>query len=362
VTAALLILLGMSASLRATELQVEARTAAGAELPEIADAVARALVAGGARVVMGGPANEPCERCAQILVTELDAGNFRVEVTQERHSASTRLRLSAGSSLFDRARAISIQARLLITWEAAPTAKAKEGHGRKPPNVAAAPVVPPAPAPVQPAPDSTSTFDRSEFLPDPPAPRPPVAIVPPPLRTADATASSVPAAPRPTPPPPRETASAVPAAPRPAPPPPREAVEKKGLALVKPAGKEPLRESAKSSRADVEIREENPVGNRWPWIPTLIGAGAAVGAGICAYTARKRYDSLSDKKLAYDRAVGIRDEGKNWQTASFVFAGVAAAGLTAGLIGFLSELKGDARVVLSPIVGGGMIALAGGLP
>jgi hypothetical protein len=324
---------------------VEARTVAGTESPEMADAVARALVAGGARVVMGGLANEPCERCAQVLVTELGAGDFRVEVTQERHSASARLHFSADSPLFDRARAISIQTRLLVTWDHAPLAKAKEARVRRAPETpAGAPVVVGAKPPSESTP---STFDPSDILPTPSSPKPATAIASP--------------ASHPTPNPPEVAEAAVLAAPRPALPMPRE--KKAELAGAKPVEREPEFEVVKRQpRSDVEIREEHAVHNRWPWIPTLIGAGAAVGTGICAYAARRRYNDLSNKKLAYGQAEDIRDAGKNWQTASLVFAGVAATGLTIGLIGFFSEPEQEPRVVISPAVGGGMIALVGGLP
>jgi hypothetical protein len=46
-TPVMLVVLGASGPLHTPDLQVEAITAAGVELPELADAVARALVAGG---------------------------------------------------------------------------------------------------------------------------------------------------------------------------------------------------------------------------------------------------------------------------------------------------------------------------
>ena len=91
--AALLLLLALSPGLRAPDLQVEAGTPTGVEVPELAEAVARALVASGARVFLGGPANDPCPRCARVAVTDLGQGRCRIEVTQDSRTTSATGRL-----------------------------------------------------------------------------------------------------------------------------------------------------------------------------------------------------------------------------------------------------------------------------
>ena len=100
VTAAMLVVLGGSLPTHAPDLQVEASSIAGASLPELADAVARALVASGARVVLGGPTSEPCQYCAKVVVREVRPGIFRVGVSQDRHKAAAHLKLPTSSSLF----------------------------------------------------------------------------------------------------------------------------------------------------------------------------------------------------------------------------------------------------------------------
>jgi hypothetical protein len=111
---AVIVVLGASASTCTRDLQVEAVAASGAELPELREAVARALLVGGARVVMRGPTTGACEYCAHIKVTELAPGIFRIESEDQGEVSATTLDLSSGSRLHDRARAIAIHARLLV--------------------------------------------------------------------------------------------------------------------------------------------------------------------------------------------------------------------------------------------------------
>jgi hypothetical protein len=96
----------------------------------------------------------------------------------------------------------------------------------------------------------------------------------------------------------------------------------------------------------------------------MVGSGAAVAAGICAVVARDRYNALSDKSQPFQTAQALKGEGQNWQVASFVLAGVAVAGLTTGLIGFVtrSPERSSLSAVATPIAGGGMVAVTGDWP
>jgi hypothetical protein len=345
VPAAMLVVLGLSAPLRALDLQVEAVTAAGVGLPELADAVARALVASGARVVLRGPTSGPCPYCAKVTVTETGPGTCRVEVRQERHTASAALHLPAGSPLFDRARAIAIQARLLVSWETSPETRGKD--------VAARPAVRKS--------EATSAVDRSS--PSPELAR--VEPVPPPAQEQEPVAS-------PQPEPLRAVARENPVA-----------VERQvDTAAVAPVKYTDRADAKPTSRADSKIAEpalseprrippvdvatvgSAPPKRQWPWIPTALGAGAAVAAGICAGVARNRYDALSDKRLTYSSALALKSEGESWQVASIVLAGAAVVGLGTGMVGFATHASGRSSVgaLASPIPGGGIIAVAGDLP
>jgi hypothetical protein len=335
----MLVVLGLSGPLRVPDLQVEAATAGGASLPELADAVARALVAGGARVVLRGPSSGPCQYCAMVTVTEIGSGTCRVEVSQERHVASSILQLPAGSPLLDRARAIAIQARLLVTWETSSETKSKETAAR----------------PSERKSEGKTTAERAE---------PPSEIT----RDGPATAT----APR------RGPGSGVPPEPGRAPArEPAPLVERRtDAAPVAPAKSadrseptervdtkvaEPLRaEARRPLPADITATSPTPSQPQWPWIPTAVGAGAAVGAGLCALVARNRYNALADKTQTYESAKEIKLEGESWQLASFVLAGAAAVGLGTGIVGFATRTPVTA--LASPIPGGGMIAIGGQLP
>jgi hypothetical protein len=103
---------------------------------------------------------------------------------------------------------------------------------------------------------------------------------------------------------------------------------------------------------------------QWPWIPTAIGAGAAVAAGVCSVVARGHYDALSDQQQSYGSARAHKSAGEKWQNASLVLSGVAVVGVGTGLIGFLTRSAGGSSVttLASPVPGGGMIAIAGDFP
>jgi hypothetical protein len=345
VTAALLVLLGLSAPLRAPDLQVEAVTTAGADLPELADAVARALVASGARVLLRGPSSGPCPYCAKVAVIETGQGSCRVEVKQERHTASAALHFPAGSPLFDRARAIAIQARLLVTWETSQETRAKATVARSPGRKSEREI------PMEPSlPETKVATVEPEPLPalEPeslPGPRlDPVAVqvvAPPPVpeRRPDTALAG-----------PVTYVDRVRAKP----------IDRAEATKPNPAQARPER----GPPVEVASVSLEPRKKQWPWIPTVVGAGAAVAAGTCALVARDRYNGLSDKSQPYQTARALRSEGQNWQVASIVLAGVAVAGLTTGLIGFVtrSSRRSSTGLVVTPVPGGGMIALAGDLP
>ena len=352
VTAAMLVVLGFWGPSRVPDLQVEAATAGGTVLPELADAVARALVASGARVVLRGPSSGPCQYCAKVTVTELGSGACRVEVSQDRHAASAMLHLPAGSPTLDRARAIAIQARLLVTWDTSSEPRGKDVALR-----------PPARKP-EGKPMVERAVEKPELARAEPAP-PPVPVYEP-LPAAEPLPARAP-----TYEPPamaERRADAAPASPvrygdraaaKPAPPAPR--IELEPLASA---------EAPKAESASPEPRQPPPVEvskasvappmPQWPWIPTAIGGAAAVAAGICALAARNRYNALSDSRLTLDSAKTMKSEGEGWQLASFVLSGAAAVGLGIGIVGFAT--RSPVTAAASPVPGGGMVAVAGGLP
>jgi hypothetical protein len=361
-TAVMLVVLGASGPLHTPDLQVEAVTAAGVELPELADAVARALVVGGGRVVLRAPGSGPCEHCTRIEVTETGPGIYRVEVSHRDHAASTALRLPAGSLLFDRARAIAIQARMLVTWKADPEAKPVVARRLGKTETKAAVEEPPearlSVAGVAPDPASTRTREAAPGVesasPLPPTPGveqpvvPPTQAAPSTNRGRDLLAGGA-----------SETSPVDRMAARPADRPAAEPT-RRSEALASPA-----RPEAKAGPAlDLSAARTAASRPRWPWIPTAVGAGAAVAAGICAAVARDRYNGLSDKGQSYDSARALKSQGENWQLASFVLAGVAVAGLGTGIVGFSTRSSGSPSVaaLVSPVRGGGMVALAGDLP
>ena len=344
-TAALVVLLGLSVPLRAPDLQVEATTTAGADFPELADAVARALVASGARVVLRSPSSGPCLYSAKVAVVEAGPGSCRVDVNQdvkqERHTAAATLHFPAGSPLFDRARAIAIQARLLVNWETNPETRNKETSARS----------------------STRKSERKSAMePSVPEVRGAVAALVPaaPIREAELVPGPVPVR-----------------IPDPAPERRKDPVLVAPVTYVdrsdskKPAdrdeSKAPETVRAGSHRrpsAEVASVSLQPHAKQWPWIPAMVGSGAAVAAGICAVVARERYNTLSDKSQPLQTAQALKGEGQNWQVASFVLSGVAVAGLTTGLIGFVtrSPERSSLSAVATPIPGGGLVAVAGDWP
>jgi hypothetical protein len=353
----MLVVLGLSGATRAPDLEVEAVTATGRAIPELAEAVARALVAGGARVVLKAPTSAACQYCAKVAVVEEAQGACRIEVSQDRHRASAVLRLPSASPLLDRARAIAIQARLLVTWETKAETRAKETvhePARKPETTLAeaVPTPPPAPARDEPAPPAPARATGTPPETVRPAAEPVPADRPAPLASTAPGRSSAPAsAPAPAMggrPPSGQPASGTDAKPKLA-----EREERSPSFTRQPA-------AAPSPALDLGARTAGTPGPRWPWIPIAIGAGAAIAAGVCAGIARDRYDALSDRSQTVASAQAIKSEGERWQLASFVLAGTAAVGLGTGLIGFATGSK--TTVVALPTRDGGMVALRGELP
>jgi len=343
VIAAVLLSLALSVPLRAPDLQVEARTAAGVELPELADAVARALVASGVRVVLGGAASEPCVHCAQVSVTESDHGECRILVSQDRHTALANLHFATGSPLFDRARAIAIHARLLVTWEPNTDSKAKavavrssslhKPEPRSLVDLSAVRAQVAEPAPVD------SLDKKSELA---------GALQPEPARVPAPVAPLIPQ-------------KRLEATPQDAVVKTAERIEAKPiLRPLEPAHPLPQLGTA----AEIETSILAPPPRQWPWIPTILGSGAALAAGICAVVARNRYNALSDKTRPYDQASALKTEGEHWQIASYVLSGVAVAGLGTGLIGFVAHpsQRRSVGALATPLPGGGMLAISGDIP
>ncbi len=350
VMAAVILVLGASAAPRAMELQVEAVTATGASLPELGDAVARALVMGGARVVMRGPNAGPCLDCTLVKVTELGAGAFKVEVKAQDNLAATTLDLSTGTRLLDRARAIAIHVRLLTGRPAAPAAKGPETAAsapRKSPEVKPAPPREKSKAPVPLAPVAlaasvTAPEPSPAAAPSPPPAPPTAGSEPTRLQVSQGEAKS----------PSRGSEAKRPVV--------AESTNEKERAPTRREGVE-----AAPARADL-LASPVPRASRaqWPWIPTAIGAGAVLGAGVCAFMARQKYDDLSDRDQSLDSARSLKSSGETWQTAAFVLSGVAVAGLGVGIVGFATRSAGGPTVkaVASPMPGGGMAMMAWGLP
>jgi len=323
VSAILLLLLALSPGVRLPDLQVEAGTMSGVDLPELAEALAHALVASGARVVLGGPANDPCSHCARVVVVDLGQDHCRVDVFQNQHTSSVGLTFDAETTLSERVRAIAIQARLMVTWESTPEAKRKEARlradGRTPEAHAATDtaLVTETSGEVVAAPkesDSPAPAHREEA--SPPSPSRPQA---PANRSA-------------------ESAAAKPDARKPV------------LALL------PVPEAVAQSSAAGYLR--------WQWIPTVVGASAAVTAGLCLLMAKRRYDAMADKSRLHTEVIELKDEGEAWQNAAIVTSSVAVIGLTTGIVGFVTA--GSRKSTITPtatvLSGGGLIALTGTLP
>jgi hypothetical protein len=273
------------------------------------------------------------------------------------------LHLPAGSSLLDRARAIAIQARLLMSWQVIPESRpreaaarfARKGEARASGEVTRARPVVSAPVP-SPILDAASV---QPVAPTPVASQPPVRPVEAPA-VYYASRSESQSTDRPA-----EVRSDI----KPSMPPANDGpvpsvvahVEAKTETASEGPAAQPSVSKGRLVVADLAAKRTFGLKRQWPWIPTAMGSGAAAAAGICALISRGHYNALSDRAQTYDSAVSHKAAGESWQTAALVLSGVAVVGLGTGLIGFATRPPAGPTVsaVASPMPGGGMIAIAG---
>jgi len=285
--------------------------------------------------VLGGQTSAPCLHCAQVTIVELDSGRYHIEVRRNQRVASTTLRLGQANAIFDTARAIAVQTRLLA--HLVPSSRSGDADiaarpsGRKPSGKE---------GDEQPA---RPVLTKTEPLVSPVAALPPNPVTPHPARSS---APAQPAAPVPV-------AATT----------PRDVVGRAAAVVPAKAGASKVRTS---SSPEVKSDAKSHASSRpwWPWIPTVVGAGSAVGATVCAILSRERYDALSNQSRPLQQAVQLKSSGENWQTASIALSAAAAVGLTVGLVGFLSRSPRDHSVALTAGVfsDGGLIAVTGALP
>ena len=322
-TALLLLLLALSPAARLPDLQVEAGTMSGVDLPELAEALAHALVSSGARVVLGGPANDPCSHCARVVVLDMGQDRCRVDVIQNQHTSSIGLTFDAETTLFERVRAIAIQARLLVKWEATPEAKRKEPRNRAEGHLPEARADSDAVAGAEKSGEVAAASSEGDLRRS--------------TRGEEGVARS-PVAPR------------VPAA---------GSTERVG---PKPDARKPAMFVLPGPEVVAQSSEAGS--QRWPWIPTAVGASAAVAAGLCLLMAKRRYDAMADRSKLHVEIIELQNEGKSWQTAAIVTSSVAMISLATGVIGFLTT--GSRKNAVTPTAtvlnGGGLVALTGMLP
>jgi hypothetical protein len=357
-----LALLGAAlAAAEVPELSVAVTDPAGAPLPELAQAVGRALGATGARLA------DTCEgECVRLRVLTLRPGRYRVEVSQGPRSATTTVDLPPDATLLERARALAIEARLLITWPLrlpAPTPPPEPAPSRPPPEPV---VVRPEPPRAVPAPARTSP------TPAPLPTRPVVSQTPEIPERPAPVVSRTPAIPE------RPVVSPTPAIPeRPAPPPEPEAPAQEPAQAAdaapevvseiavtteppEPAVRKPLLPVPLPDTA-IEAPVETPR-RTWPWIPTVTAAVTGLAAGGCALAANSDYRALTDRTAKPEDAPRIRDEGKALQTASLVLGGVAVVAAVAATVGFALPTERGPTLQLTPLPGGAGVSLAGSLP
>ena len=295
----------------------------GVDLPELAEALAHALVASGARVVLGGPVNDPCLHCARVVVVDVGQNHCRVDVLQNQHTSSVGLTFDAETTLFERVRAIAIQARLLVKWEATPEAKRKEPRNR------ADGLSPEAHA------DSDAVADEEKS------------------GEVVATPSEGDL---------REPAHGEEGVVRPPLPPRTPAPRSAERVEAKPDARKPA--LVLRPGAEVAAQSSEAGSPRWPWLPTAVGASAAVAAGLCLLMAKRRYDAMADKSRLHVEIIELQNEGEAWQTAAIVTSSVAVIGLATGIVGFVTA--GSRKTTIAPtatvLSGGGLVALTGTLP
>lgn len=374
-----------AAAAPAPELQVSARSASGAEQPEFAHAVSRALVVTGATVVLATPGGEPCSRCVAIAVVEEARGRYRIEARQKQRFASGVVEVKPDATAFERARAIAVEVRLLARWPAlasetaAPEAAAavpepqparpepaRIEHARAEPTKSAPQATravhaepwtaaerpPPAPAEPQPAPPVPASVQvEAPATAAEPAAKPEPAPRPEPGPAAVAVAPADPAwSPKPPPPPTPTPVASVPLPEKGVVGATNVEIDAPGLAVTAPA---PATAPSIETKAPAPTR----LSKAWPWIPAAAGAASAIVAGGCAIGAKLKYDSLLNRSVPPDQAPGAREDGKMLQTTSLVLAGVAAAALAAGVVGFAQG--GAAEPAPKVVVGAGPTASGG---
>jgi hypothetical protein len=359
--AAVIMVLGASVSPRTADLQVEAVTTTGSYLPDLADAVARALVIGGARVVMRGPTTVPCEDCTRVKVTESSAGIYKIEVNEQDRLTATTLDLSAGTRLLDRARAIAIQTRLLIGRPSGSASKVPDGTALPARKSEAKPVRANRQSQVAALPASAEI----------PSARPPEPLfvpasapeTPMPSWGPAPTALSAPAQTRTVRVESKAPSRALEASP-PAPTAVKVAEPKRPASATQDTSEAAAPHTAPKILAPDLVASSATARPKWPWIPMTVGAAAGIGAGICALIARNRYDGLSDKNQPLDSALSLRSSGEDWQLASYILSGVAAAGLGVGIVSLATASSGGRRMKASvaPMRNGGMAIMAWELP
>jgi hypothetical protein len=323
VSPTLLLLLALSPAAHLPDLQVEAGTMSGVDLPELAEALAHALVSSGARVVLGGPANDPCSHCARVVVLDMGQDRCRVDVIQNQHTSSVGLTFDAETTLSERVRAIAIQARLLVKWEVTSEAKHKELRNRAEGHSPEARTDQAAVAGEEKSGEmvaATSEGDLRE-----PA-RGEKSVVQPTVAPRVPSAGSV------------------------------------ARIKAKPDARKPT--MVLLPGPDVVTQSAETGSPRWPWIPTAVGASAAVATGLCLLMAKRRYDAMADKSRLHVEIIELQTEGEAWQTAAIVTSSVAVIGLATGIIGFVTT--GSHKTTIAPTAtvlnGGGLVALTGTLP
>jgi hypothetical protein len=253
----------------------------------------------------------------------LDSNHCRVDVIQNQHTSSVGLTFDTDTTLFERVRAIAIQARLLVKWEASPEAKRKE------PRIRAEAHLPEARA----VSDTLAGAKKSgevEAAPLEGDPREPAHN--------------------------EESAARSPVDPR------APAARSADRVEAKPDTKKPTRVLLPG--AEVVAQSSEARYPHWPWLPTTVGASATVAAGLCLFMAKRRYDAMADRSRLHAEIIELQSEGEAWQTAAIVTSSVAVIGLATGIVGFVTGRSSKNTITPTAMVlsGGGLVALTGTLP
>lgn len=103
---------------------------------------------------------------------------------------------------------------------------------------------------------------------------------------------------------------------------------------------------------------------RHAWIPAVVGGAlAATGGALFAVTAQN-WNNLSTDRMTTDEARALANSGRLTQTLAGVLTGAGAVALAASAAMFAFGAPTDARVLLTPMAGGGTagLLLTGVLP